>query len=166
MANLAIRTDNKMTKAPTQTGDWTPARLLRDLLGWDPFREMEPYLTAEDRAFQPRFEVLENKDAYVFKADLPGVKDSDINITLTGNRLVIAGRRENKQEQQSSTFYVYEVSYGDFSRAFTLPDGADTEHMNANLSDGVLTIIVPKKPGAQSKQIPVNPSQNPSQARA
>jgi len=100
----------------------------------------------------------------VFNADLPGVKDSDLTITLTGNRLVIAGRREIKQEQQGATFYVYEVNYGDFSRAFTLPDGADTEHMNAGLKDGVLTIVIPKKPGAQTKQIRVNPS--PNQAKA
>lgn len=87
-----------------------------------------------------------------------------MNIALTDNRLVISGRREVKQENQSGTFYVYEVTYGDFSRAFTLPDGADTEHMNASLKDGVLTIVIPKKPGAQTKQIPVNPT--PHQAKA
>jgi HSP20 family protein len=155
MTNLAIHTENKTAKTPGYTADWSPLRMMRDYLNWDPFRAMEPFSLTEERVFLPRFEIFENKDGYVFKADMPGLKEADLNLSLTGNRLVISGRRESRQEQVGTTYYVFERPYGDFSRCFTLPDGADTDHMTAHLTDGVLTLIIPKKPGAQTKQIPV-----------
>ena len=155
MSNLTIRNENKMQKANTNGGDWYPFRTMRELLNWDPFREMGPMLLAREPAFMPNFEVSENKDGYLFKADLPGMKESDLNISLTGNRLMIAGKREFSQEQKNDTYYISECSYGEFSRSFTLPDGADTEHVKAELKDGVLHLEIPKKPTAQTKQIPL-----------
>jgi HSP20 family protein len=110
----------------------------------------------ERMEFMPSFEVKETKDAYVFRADVPGVKDEDIEITLTGTRLTITGKREAEQQEQSDTFYVYERSYGTFTRSFTLPEGVDTEHIRTELKDGVLHVIVPKKPEAQPKRITVH----------
>jgi HSP20 family protein len=158
MSNLTVRTDNKTQPATTTNNGWYPMRMMRELLGWDPFREMEPFLVAPERAFMPAFEVSENKDGYLFKADLPGIKESDVNISITGNRLLISGKRESTQEQKGATHYVYECSYGEFSRAFTLPDAADTEHVKAELTSGVLSLVIPKKAGAQTKQIPVQGS--------
>ena len=153
MTNLAVRTENKAQQTPVNGSQ--PLRLFRELLNWDPFREMEPFLLSTDRAFMPAFEVSESTDSYLFKADLPGIKDSDVKISVTGNRLLVTGKRESSQEQKSATYYVCERSYGEFSRAFTLPEGADTEHVKADLSSGVLSIAIPKKPGAQTKQIPL-----------
>ena len=140
-----------------QMTEWDPFRMMREMLRWDPFREMAP---ASARAFAerdwiPAFEVRENKDAYVFKADLPGIKPEDLEVSLTGNRLAIAGKREHEKEAKNDTFYTYERSYGTFSRAFTLPDGIDPAHVKSELKDGVLTIAVPKKPEAQPKRIPI-----------
>lgn len=160
MADLTVRTDNKPPKTSTNRGDWHPFRAMRELLNWDPFQGMEPLMMAEPRIFMPHFEVVENKDNFTFKADLPGVKESDIKISVTGNRLLIAGKRESKQEQKDATYYVCERSYGEFSRAFTLPDGADTEHVAASLNDGVLQLVVPKQPQAQTKQIPLQGSKS------
>ena len=70
--------------------------------------------------FSPSFEVKETKDSYVFKADVPGVKESDIEGTVTGNRLSISGKREVEHKEQTNTFYTYERSYGDFTRSFLL----------------------------------------------
>ena len=67
----------------------------------------------------------ETKDAYVFRADLPGVKDEDLEISLTGNRLTVSGHREQEKREQSETYYATERAYGSFSRTFTLPDGTD-----------------------------------------
>lgn len=162
MTNLAIHTENKSQKAPAPgngNGNRMPMRsMLRDLLSWDPFREMEPFTFAEEPAFYARFEVMEDKDHYTFKADLPGVKESELNISLTGNRLLVSGKRESSEEKKGATYYLCERSYGEFSRAFTLPEGASAEGAKAMLSDGVLTILVPKKPGAQTKQIPISSS--------
>lgn len=158
MANLAIRAERAPQKSPTTDSNvaWSPAQLMRDLLSWDPFREMETSALMELPAFLPRFEVMEDKNNYLFKSDMPGIKESDLNISLTGNRLVIAGKRESTQQEQGTTYYVAERSYGTFRRSFTLPDSVDTEHIHAELKDGVLTIAIPKKPGAQTKQVPLS----------
>ncbi len=157
MTTLTVRNENKPQKSQNG-GEWYPFRTMRELLNWDPFREMGPFLLAKESAFMPDFEVSENKDGYLFKADLPGMKESDINISLTGNRLVVSGKRESSKEHKEQTYYVSECSYGEFSRSFTLPEGADTEHVKAELQNGVLNLIIPKKPGAQTKQIPVEPA--------
>jgi HSP20 family protein len=157
MANIMKRNES----APLSTStDWDPFRTMRELMRWDPFREMSPLFGRGERMleFVPQFEVKETPDAFVFKADMPGVRDEDIDITLTGNRLTIAGRREAEQQEQSDTFYTYERSYGSFSRVFTLPDGIDQEHIRSELKHGVLTLVVPKKAEAQPRKITVGSS--------
>ncbi|HET7503511.1 MAG TPA: Hsp20/alpha crystallin family protein [Kofleriaceae bacterium] len=131
---------------------------LRWLLRWDPFREMTPSMFAPpaiEQAFSPAFEVKENKENFLFKADLPGMKEKDIEIKLSGVRLTISGKREADHEEKGETFYTFERSYGSFVRAFTLPDGIDPEHVVAELKDGVLTVVVPKKAIAQAKTIAI-----------
>src|SRR5581483_416135 len=112
---------------------------------------------AEERAaiWSPNFEVKENKEGFQFKADLPGVKESDLDITLTGNRLSIHGKREAEKQDKGETYYTYERSYGDFTRSFTLPEGIDADHLHAELKDGVLTMVVPKLPEVKARKIEV-----------
>ena len=108
-----------------------PFRVMRDMLRWDPFREVEAVLSPADvRGFAPTFEVTETKDAYLFRADLPGVKEQDLEISLTGTRLSISGHREQERREQSDTFYASERSYGSFTRSFTLPEGVDGENVD------------------------------------
>ena len=136
--------------------DWDPIRTMREMLRWDPFREMAPLFSAYERpAFNPSFDVSENQDAYIFKADVPGVKKEEIEITMTGNRLQVSGKREYEHETKNDTLYTYERQYGSFARSFTLPDGVDVEHATSELKDGVLTLIVPKKPELQAKKIAI-----------
>jgi HSP20 family protein len=138
--------------------EWNPMRAMRDLLRWDPFRELSPFALPEleTATFAPSFEVIENKDAFLFKADVPGIKQEDLEITATGNRLQISGKRDQEHEHKHDTVYTYERQYGSFTRVFTLPDGADFEHARSELKDGVLTLAVPKKAGAQSKKIAIS----------
>lgn len=142
-----------------QMTEWDPMRAMREMLRWDPFREMAPIFSSlpkfEAASFSPMFDVTENKDAYLFKADVPGVKKEDLEITVTGNRLQIAGKRDSEHETKTDTVYTYERQYGSFCRTFTLPDGADLEHARSDLKDGVLTLAVPKKPSAQAKRITI-----------
>ena len=135
-----------------------PARWFSRMMGFDPFREMMPLLGEERVAFDPAFEVKESKDGYLFKADLPGVKISDIDVSVTENRIQISGKRESEKEDKGDTFYAYERSYGSFTRAFTLPEGVDSARIHADLRDGVLTVLVPKKPESQPKKIPIGTS--------
>ena len=157
MANITVRKDNGNLAPAQPTREADPFRTMRDLLRWDPFRQMTPSfeLDAGD-AFAPAFEVKETKDSYLFTADVPGVKDNDLEVTLTGNRLTIGGHRASEKEEKGDTYYSCERKYGAFSRAYTLPDGIDAEHLRAELKAGVLTIAVPKKPESQPKKIAVN----------
>lgn len=140
--------------------EWNPLRAMREMLRWDPFREMAPmFPTAfEPAEWHPSFDVTETKDAFMFKADVPGVKKEDLEITTTGNRIQISGKRESEEEKKTDTVYTYERQYGSFTRSFTLPNGADVEHAKSDLKDGVLTLVVPKLAEAQSKKIPISSS--------
>ena len=149
MANLVRRTPEQQMPSV-----WEPLRLMRELLSWDPFAEMLPSpSTRRETAFAPRFEVKETKDAYVFHADLPGIDDKDLDITMTGNRLTVSGKRQAESHAEGDRFYAYERSYGSFTRAFTLPDGVDVDGADAELKNGVLTISVPKRPEHQPRKI-------------
>jgi HSP20 family protein len=154
MANLIRR--NQTQEPATSGGTWDPFRLMRDMLRWDPYRDLEPVFGGSERVFSPTFEVTETKDAYVFRADLPGVKESDLDISLTGNRLTISGRREQERHEQGDTFYASERAYGSFTRAFTLPEGIDGDNVSADLKSGVLTLSVPKKPEVQPRKVSIN----------
>ena len=155
MSDIAVRKQNGENLGTLLRRDLEPFRLMRDMLGWDPFREIAPLLSGTTPAFAPAFEVKENKDSFVFKADLPGVKESDLEVTITGNRLTLAGKREAEKEEKEDTFYTYERSYGAFSRTFTLPDQVDTAHVKAELKSGELTVVVPKTAAAVAKKVPV-----------
>jgi HSP20 family protein len=151
MANITVRKGGGEERRELE-----PSRWLRELLGWDPFREMTPFVEV-DRGlrFSPDFEVKENKEGFSFKADMPGIKEPDLEITLTGNRLTISGKRESEKEDKGETYYVSERSYGTFSRSFMLPEGVDAAHLQAELKDGVLMIALPKLPEMQPRKIDV-----------
>jgi len=137
---------------------WDPVRWVRDALGWDPFREIGPFIPqALERVstFVPAFEVKETPESFIFKGDLPEVLEKDLEISLVGNRLIVIGKREADKENTGETFYACERSYGAFRRAFTLPEGVDLTHVTAMLKDGVLTIAIPKVPEVQPRKIPV-----------
>ena len=154
MANLIRKYPGN--ELPQAGAAWDPVRLMRDMLRWDPFREIEAVLSPADvRGFAPTFEVTETKDAYLFRADLPGVKERDLEISLTGTRLAISGHREQESREQSDTLYASERAYGSFTRAFTLPEGVDGDNVTADLKSGVLTLTVPKKPEVQPKKIAI-----------
>ena len=154
MADIVKRNGGLMT-------EWDPMRAMRDLLRWDPFREMAPVFPAiavPIATFNPSFDITENKDSFVFKADVPGVKKEDLEITTTGNRVQISGKRDTEHETKTDTVYTYERQYGSFARAFTLPEGADLDHAKSELKDGVLTLVIPKQLGAQAKKIAISSS--------
>ncbi|MGA9525254.1 MAG: Hsp20/alpha crystallin family protein [Myxococcaceae bacterium] len=134
------------------TGEWNPFEMMRDLMTWEPFREFTR-ATPAGVEFVPSLEVKERKDAIVLRADLPGVREDDVDVSLTGNRLTISGKREEEKKEEGERYYTYERSYGTFSRSFTLPEGIDSEHIEANLKDGVLDVTIPKRPEVQPKKI-------------
>jgi len=159
MSNIAIRQESSNQPLPPSrysSRDWDPFRAMRNLMRWEPFAELAPSFSAlENAAFSPDFEVKETKDAFLFRADVPGVKDADLDIKLTQNRLSVSGKRESEKTEKGDTFYATERSYGSFTRSFTLPDGVDADHIKAELKDGVLSLSLPKKPEVRPKKIDV-----------
>jgi HSP20 family protein len=154
MANIAVQKENGGKPVPAAPArEWDPFRVMRELMRWDPFTEMTPI--AGEAAFAPAFDVKETKDAFVFKADLPGIQEKDLEVKLTQNRLSISGKREQEKSEKGETFYTYERSYGSFARAFTLPEGVDGDNIKAELKEGVLTLTLPKRPELQPKKIAV-----------
>ncbi len=76
-------------------------------------------------------------------------------MSLTGNLLTVNGLRDQEERHEGENFFADERTFGSFTRAFTLPDGVDGEHVNAELKDGVLTLQIPKKPEHQPKRISI-----------
>lgn len=136
---------------------WDPFRQMRELMSWDPFEELARRRAREEEGigFTPAFEVKETKDAFEFKGDLPGVKEDDLDIAITGNRLTVSGSRQEEHKEETDTYYAYERSYGSFSRSFTLPENVNTDDVHAELKNGVLSIYVPKREGSVSRKIPL-----------
>ncbi len=156
MAQVAIRRGNEGGLRQPESGlQRGPFGALRSLMDWDPFGELAPLVGLEPVVgYSPAFDVKETSNAFVFKADLPGFAEKDLQVSVAGERLMISGARHEEREDQKDTSYICERRYGSFSRAFTLPQGADIEHVNAELKQGVLTLTVPRI-AATEKKIPV-----------
>lgn len=166
MANILKR--STPSRELSESRRWDPFEMMREMMRWDPLRDSDAWVAPFGGAdvFSPRFDVKETRDGYLFRADLPGVKDEDVEISMTGNRLVVSGKREQERHEEGDRYFAAECSYGSFSRAFTLPDGCDAEHVSAELKDGVLRINVPKKPEVQPRRITVGKTESPGKAKA
>jgi HSP20 family protein len=108
---------------------------------------------AEDGGWSPLVDIEETDDAYVVEAELPGVKRSDVNIELIGNELTITG--EIKQRERKGALRRQTRRTGRFDYRVSLPNQVDAEKIEANLTDGVLTVRVPKSERAQRRKIQV-----------
>ncbi len=137
---------------------WDPFQTMREMLNMEPLPQLLPeLLRGPERmvGYVPAFDVWETKDAIMFKADVPGLREQDIDINVTSNRLTISGKREAEQVSESDTYYCSERSSGVFTRTFTLPEGINADQIRADLKEGILTVTVPKTAGAQPKRINV-----------
>jgi HSP20 family protein len=118
----------------------------------DRFHESLPGLWREQErlAFAPTFDVSETKDKYILTAPLPGFKEQDLDISVSGNRLIISGRRCAEDVDDGACS---ERTYGSFTRGFTLPEGTNSDRIEAHWKDGVLSLRVPKALEAPSRRI-------------
>jgi len=154
MANLIKRENRDVTRSASPEHRLDPFRMMDALLRWDPFRG-DWGGVGQNLEFVPRFDVKETQDAYVINADLPGVKDEALNVSLNGNLLTISGTREEEHREEGESYYAMERSHGSFARSFTMPDSVDGESVTADLKQGVLTVRIPKRPEAQPKRIAI-----------
>ncbi len=126
---------------------WDP---LRDLLNFQEkvnrFVEIKTQRTHFQRSavWSPLVDMLETPDAYIFKAELPGVGKKNINIEIQGRRLKLSGERPLESEPQLAAYHSVERAHGPFERSFDLPDDADVEKTEARYEDGILEVQIPK----------------------
>jgi HSP20 family protein len=107
------------------------------------------------RQWIPAVDLLKTDGAYVLRADLPGLASDDVKIEVEQNVLTISGERRTRQEQRAAGYYRFERASGTFARSLTLPQGVDTDGIEANFADGVLEVRIPapERPRARRVQI-------------
>lgn len=102
----------------------------------------------------PRLNVWEANDAFFAEAEVPGLKQEDLDVSVVGNQLTIKGKRETTTDKEA-VFHRRERSVGEFVRAITLPTEIDADKVSATLTGGVLTVTLPKAEAAKPRKINV-----------
>ena len=145
-----------------------------NLVTWDPYREvgnlqdrfnrlLGSVAPRRDRdeeislgAWIPPVDIVEEKDRILMTAELPGFKESEIEIQMEGTVLTLRGERKTEVEREGRTYHRVERSYGQFVRSFTLPNNVDRDRIKASFSNGLLQIELPKREEAKPKQIKIS----------
>jgi HSP20 family protein len=139
---------------------------------WEPFRDLMAMQDRMTRLFDetltriwkeemprggwsPPVDILEKENEVVLKVDLPEMVQSEIDIKVEENTLVIQGERKFLKETDDTNYLQVERPYGTFHRHFTIPRTIDLEKIKASYKDGVLRVVLPKKEMGLSKQIAV-----------
>ncbi len=125
-----------------------PSLALRQPLTW--WR-----VPTEEMAWMPALEIYEKEDKFTVRAELPGMKKEDIDISVLGDTLTIKGERKAESEVKDEDYHRCELCYGKFSRAVTLPSAVKAEKVEASYEDGILEITLPKAAEAKPKKIAV-----------
>ncbi len=99
----------------------------------------------------PCVDISEDDKAYTITAELPGLVEKDVDVSLDGSVLTIKGHKEQEAEKKDKNYYLSERSYGAFERSMYLPEGVDRDYIGAKLANGVLTVTLPKTALAQTK---------------
>ena len=103
----------------------------------------------------PAIDVAEEGDSIVVRAEIPGCKAEDVEISVYGNTLTISGEKKLSEEKKEKGYYHVESAYGSFRRELTLPAEVDPEKVSAVCKDGVLSITLPKAVTAKAVKIKV-----------
>ncbi len=104
----------------------------------------------------PSVDIFEDGNEVVVKADIPGVKKDDIDVTITENSLTISGERKQEKKVKEKDFHRIERSYGSFSRSFRLPENVNAAKAKAEFKDGVLEVRLPKTKAGKQKKIEIS----------
>lgn len=105
--------------------------------------------------WSPAVDIEDKGNQFVIHADLPGVKSSDIDVSVENGVLTIKGERESEKKEEKENYKRIERFSGSFMRRFTLPDGADPDKISAKTKDGVLELVIPKSEKSKSKRIDI-----------
>lgn len=145
------------------------------IVRFDPFRELdrlqsevnrlfEGYTTTPDRApsgqtgrlWSPSVDVAENENEIVLRAEVPGMRQEDIDIELTGDTLTLRGERKFENEERRENYVRVERSYGRFQRSFTLGVPVQHDGVKATYRDGILEVLLPKSEETRPRKVQVS----------
>src|SRR5690348_7596877 len=121
---------------------------MRRMFDLEPFWRQETSFTF----VAPAIDVMESETTYKITAELPGINEKDIEVSITGDALILKGEKRQEREEKEKNRYLCERAYGAFQRSLPIPDGVDREAMAAEFSKGVLTVTLPKSKEAQKQQ--------------
>jgi HSP20 family protein len=144
------------------------------LIRWEPVRELNTLQSEMNRLFNtlfdapapngastvrrwiPAMDLVETDDAFVLRADLPGLSEDDVNIELEDNVLTVSGERNSEHEERKEGYYRVERASGTFSRSLTLPEGVKADAIKANFDKGVLVIRIPKPEERKPRRVAIS----------
>ena len=151
---------------------WRPSR---GMVPWQPIRAMEEMerrcdemfgrgflpsmwrrFPLEERGWAPALDVFEKEDKFVVKAEIPGMKEEDIDVSVVGDMLTIKGEKKSETEVKEEDYYCCEHSYGSFSRSIALPSTVDATKIEAAYENGILEVSLPKAPEVKPKKIAIS----------
>ncbi len=134
---------------------WGFERTLEDVLGRSALPSVWRRLPVEAE-WLPAIEVIDKEDKYVVRAELPGMKEADVDVSVVGgDTLHIKGEKKTEAEVKDKDYYFSERSYGSFFRSIGLPSHVDNENIEASFEDGVLEVSLPKAPDVKPKKISI-----------
>jgi HSP20 family protein len=145
---------------------------------WRPFRELEEWerrfddllgrplwrLPVDERGWMPAVDVFEKEDKFVVKAELPGMKEDDIDVSVVDDTLSIKGEKKTETEVKNEDYYRCERSYGTFYRSIPIPSNVDANKIEASFEDGVLEVNLPKSAKVKPKKISVSAKKKATQS--
>jgi HSP20 family protein len=152
------------------------------LIRWEPAREINSLQQEMNRLFNTFFEspatggagggarrwippmdLVETDDHFVLRADLPGLGEGDVDLSLEENVLTLSGERKNEHEERGEGFYRVERATGSFSRSLTLPEGVDGDAISARFDRGVLEVRIPKPEQRKPRKLQIQVGDQPAQ---
>jgi HSP20 family protein len=136
---------------------------------WDPLRDLArlqdemsrlfddrlPQVSGESVGWAPRCDIFEDEEGVSLRFELAGVEPKDVDIRFENGVLTLRGERKMEKEEKREHYHRVELSYGTFTRSFSLPGTIDPEKIRAESKNGVLTVLLPKRPEAKPKSIQV-----------
>jgi len=104
----------------------------------------------------PAIDMYEKDNNYIVKAELPGLKEEDVDVSVVGDRLTIKGEKKAETEVKEENYYRSERSYGSFFRSIDLPPDANPDKVEASYDDGILEVAIPKTAAVKPKKVKVS----------
>ncbi len=132
-----------------------------DLVRFDPFsmfREFEcrPDRSATARAWAPRVDVIDREESILIRVDVAGIEPADIDLSLEDHTLTISGSRTLDETTEDTKYHRREIFSGEFKRTLILPEGLDADGIAASADNGLLEVVVPRKPEVLPRKVKID----------